>query len=62
MKKLKNPIQLTSSIKIFNKSLISTAQTIDNKNAIVIFENKKWILFNKIHISTYTNKEREFVA
>ena len=52
MKKLKNPIQLTSSIKIFNKSLIATAQTIDNKNAIVIFENKKWILFNKIHIST----------
>ena len=52
MKKLRYPIILTSSIRNFNGSLIAKAQTIDNNDAVVIFENKQWNLFNKIHVSS----------
>ena len=52
MKKLRYPIILTSSIRNFNGSLIAKAQTRDNNDAVVIFENKQCNIFIKINVSS----------
>lgn len=52
MNKLKYPTILTCSIRDYKNRLISKAQTIDDNEAPVIFENGQWNLFNKIHVSS----------